>query len=277
MVQCPRCALQVTELHGVPPDLLMKIQALGESIAPEVCAGCLSDLKQTAANTSGGVLVAQERAKDQQRMQMWKSRVALIRKARLCMGQKMYSDAASAYEKYLKILSIVFDVKKGESLTPQLFKESARTTELTVVASVYWDLVRIYDTHEKYAERQQIAARQLAVFIRFTPIYPDIIKKAEAFVGRARHPQVIKHFLKAAAESRPRCFIATSAFESPFASEVQILRFYRDQTLRESRFGRAFIFSYYRHSPKIASFLDRHSYLKPAIRAVLRLMIKCVS
>lgn len=277
MVQCPRCALQVTELHGVPPDLLMKIQTMGESIAPEVCAGCLSDLKQTASNAGGGVLVAQERAKDQQRMQMWKSRVSLIRKARLCMGQKMYSDAAAAYEKYLKILSIVFEVKKGENLTPQLFKESARTTELTVVASVYWDLVRIYDTHEKYGDRQQAAARQLAVFVRFTPIYPDIIKKAEAFVSRSRHPQVIKQFLKAAAESRPRCFVATSAFESPLATEVQLLRFYRDQKLRETRIGRAFIFFYYRHSPKVASFLDRHEYLKPAVRAVLRLMIKCVS
>lgn len=277
MVQCPRCALQVTELHGVPPDLLMKIQAMGESIAPEVCSVCMSDLRQTAANTSGGVLVAQERAKEQHRMQMWKSRVALIRKARLCMGQKMYSDAAAAYEKYLKILSIVFDVKKGESLTPQLFKESARTTELTVVASVYWDLVRIYDTHEKYSERQLNAAKQLAVFVRFTPIYPDIIKKAEAYVSRARNPHAIKQFLKAAAEHRPRCFIATSAFESPLAQEVQILRFYRDQNLRASSMGRAFILFYYRHSPKIASFLDRQPWLKPAVRAALRLMIKCVS
>lgn len=277
MVQCPRCGLQVSELHPVPADMLMKIQSMGESLPPQVCAGCLSDLKQMVSSNSGGVLIAQERAKEQHRMQLWKSRVSLIKKARLHMGQKAYSEAAISYEKYLKILSIVFDLKKGQLLTPQLFKESARTTELTVVTSVYWDLVRIYDSHDKYAERQQTAAKQLAVFVRFTPIYPDIIKKAESFAGKARNGHVIKQFLKAAAESRPRCFIATAAFEGPYAWEVQALRFYRDHSLRQTWGGRKFIRLYYRHSPKFASFLDRHPRLKPAVRAILRLMIKCVS
>jgi hypothetical protein len=255
----------------------MKMQAAGESLPAQICAGCLSDIKRTAASSSGGVLVAQERAKEQHRLQLWKSRVALIKKARLCMGQKMYSEAAMAYEKYLKILEIVFEVKKGEKLTPELFKESARTTELTVVASVYWDLIRIYDTHEKYTERQMNAAKQLAIFIRFTPIYPDIIKKAESFAKSARNSHAIKQFLKMAAASRPRCFIATAAFESPLASEVQILRSFRDHSLKRTKWGRRFVFFYYRYSPRIACLLDKQAWLKPAVRAFLRLMIKCVS
>lgn len=277
MVQCPRCGLQVTELHPADPDLIMKVQATGESLPPQLCAGCLSDLKNTLANSSGGVLMAQERAKEQHRLQLWKSRVALIKKARLCMSQKMYSEAAVSYEKYIRILEIVFDVKKGEKLTPELFKDSARTTELTVVASVFWDLVRIYDTHEKYAERQMNAARQLAVFIRFTPIYPDIIKKAESFARTARNTQAIKQFLKMSAEQRPRCFIATAAFEDPTAWEVQTLRFFRDHRLKRTSWGRAFVLLYYRHSPRLACTLDKHAWLKPAVRGLLRLLIKCVS
>ena len=276
MIQCPRCGVQVTELHAVPADLIMKMQATGESIPPQACVGCISEIQRAVAATSGGVLMAQERAKEQHRLSLWKNRVQLIRQARTCMNQKMYTEAAAAYEKYIKIMEIVFECKKGE-LKPELFKESARHTELTVVASVYWDLLRIYDMSDRYAERQSNCARQLASFIRFTPIYPDIIRKAESFQRSAKNPAVIKQFLKLSSESRPRCFIATSAFESVYAVEVQQLRFFRDQRLESSLPGRVFIRFYYKFSPRIACTLDKHSWAKPAFRALLRLLIKCVS
>ncbi|WP_413569082.1 CFI-box-CTERM domain-containing protein [Bdellovibrio sp. HCB117] len=278
MIQCPRCGIQVTELHPVDADLITKLQSIGESnLPPQVCAGCISDLRRTVASSSGGVLMAQERAKEQHRLQLWKSRVMLIKKARLCMTQKLYSEAAMSYEKYLKILDIVFDIKKGERLKPEAFKDSARTTELTVVASVYWDLMRIYDTHEKYADRMMNAAKQLAMFIQFTPIYPDIIRKAESFQKTARNPHIVKQFLKMSDKERPRCFIATAAFENSQAPEVMSLRAFRDFTLRRSAWGRKFIAIYYKFSPHIACLLDKQPRMKPAVRALLRLLIKCVS
>ncbi|WP_374076282.1 CFI-box-CTERM domain-containing protein [Bdellovibrio bacteriovorus] len=278
MVQCPRCGIQVTELHPVDPDLIGKLQAAGEAnLPPQVCAGCISDLRRTLATSSGGILMQQERAKEQHRLQLWKSRVMLIKKARMCMTQKLYSEAAVSYEKYLKILDIVFDIKKGERLKPEAFKDSARTTELTVVASVYWDLLRIYDTHEKYSDRMMNAAKQLAVFVQFTPIYPDIIRKAESFQKTARNPHIVKQFLKMSDKERPRCFIATAAFEDPRAMEVITLREFRDFTLRNSTGGRKFITLYYKVSPHIACLLDKHPRFKPAVRALLRILIKCVS
>ncbi|RYZ69375.1 MAG: hypothetical protein EOP09_07790 [Proteobacteria bacterium] len=276
MVQCPRCGVQVTELHPVPADIIMKMQATGESVPPQVCVGCMTEVQRAIAATSGGVLMAQERAKEQHRLSLWNNRVQLIKQARACMTQKMYTEAAAAYEKYIKIMEIVFECKKGE-LKPELFKEGARHTELTVVASVYWDLLRIYDMSDRYAERQSNCARQLASFIRFTPIYPDIIRKAEAFQRTAKNPNVIKQFLKMSSESRPRCFIATSAFGSVYAVEVQQLRFFRDQHLKSSFLGRIFVRYYYKISPAIACTLDKHSWAKPAFRAALRLLIKCVS
>lgn len=278
MIQCPRCEIQVTELHPVDPDLIAKLQAAGEAnLPPQVCAGCISDLRRTLATSSGGILMQQERAKEQHRLQLWKSRVMLIKKARMCMTQKLYSEAAVSYEKYLKILDIVFDIKKGERLKPEAFKDSARTTELTVVASVYWDLLRIYDTHEKYSERMMNAAKQLAVFVQFTPIYPDIIRKAESFQKTARNPHIVKQFLKMSDKERPRCFIATAAFEDPRAMEVITLREFRDFTLRNSTAGRKFITLYYKASPHIACLLDKHPRFKPTVRALLRILIKCVS
>ncbi|MFM6930269.1 MAG: CFI-box-CTERM domain-containing protein [Bdellovibrio sp.] len=277
MIQCPRCGIQVTELHSVDADLISKLQAAGETnLPPQVCAGCISDLRRTIATSSGGVLMAQERAREQHRITLWKSRVMLIKKARMAMTQKLYSEAAVSYEKYLKILDIVFEVKKGDRLRPEAFKESARTTELTVVASVYWDLMRIYDTHEKYHDRMSNAAKQLAVFVQFTPIYPDIIKKAEAFTRNAKNPGIVKQFLKLADKERPRCFIATAAFGAQ-SVEVQELRIFRDFTLRKTQTGRKFIYWYYRISPSIACLLDKQQWLKPAVRAALRVLIKCVS
>jgi hypothetical protein len=51
------------------------------------------------------------------------------------MSVKNYSEAAVAYEKYLKILELVFGCKKGEKITPEQFKDNARTSELTVVTA----------------------------------------------------------------------------------------------------------------------------------------------
>lgn len=265
------------DLHGVDGPLLQRLNELGENSPTQVCMSCLTDLRKVVSNGAGGVLMAQEKAKEQHRLQMWKSRVSLVKNGRHLMSQKMYSEAAVSYEKYLKILEIVFNVEKGQHLTPDHFKESARTEELTVVTSVYWDLLRIYDTSDKYGDRQAIAARQLASFVRFTPIFPDILKRAEAFVKQAKNPAAFKGFLKSAANERPRCFIATSAFESPFSCEVQILRHFRDQKLKKFFLGRIFILNYYKFSPRIAEYLDNNSYLKPAVRAFLKLLIKCVS
>jgi hypothetical protein len=277
MTNCPRCGLQVLDLHQIEGPLIQRLNELGEGPPSQVCMSCLTDLRRVASAGTGGVLLAQEKAREQHRLQLWKSRVSLVKNGRSMMAQKMYSEAAVAYEKYLKILEIVFAVKKGQHLTPEHFKDSARTEELTVVTSVYWDLMRIYDTSSRYGERQAIAAKQLALFVRYTPIFPDIIKKAEAHYRQAKNPGVFKSFLKSASDERPRCFVATSAFDSPFAIEVQLLRHFRDTKLRQTQAGQNFIQYYYRYSPSLAEFLDKNSYLKPLVRFALRVLIKCVS
>lgn len=271
-VQCPRCGTSVAELQNLDPGVAAKIREGGstENLPSQVCASCYSQLAGSVAR--GSVLMAREKAKEQKRLMLWKSRVNLIKKARTCMNDKMFSDAAVAYEKYLKVLEVVFEAKPGE-LSPEHFKDSARTQELTVVASVYWDLLRIYDTSEKYGKRQSQAAQKLAVFLKFTPIYPDITRKAEVFLKTAKNPAVIKQFLKLSNENKGRCFIATSAFESPWAPEVVYLAHFRDSILVNYRAGRLFIWCYYLISPPFAWILDRLSPAKPAVRAILRKII----
>jgi hypothetical protein len=276
MVQCPRCGIQVTDLQTLDSETMAQLQAAGENISTAVCSVCASDLRKMLSQSKGGVLLAQERAKEQYRLDLWKNRVSLIKKARSLMGGKNYSQAAITYEKYLKVLEIVFGLSKGEILNPNHFKESARTSEITVVTSVYWDLLRIYDTNERYAERQQAAAKQLATFIQYTPIYPDIMKKAQAFAKSAKNPQTIKAFIKEASSQRPRCFIASSTFQDNFAPDVIYLRLFRDYFLTNHSAGAWFVQVYYLFSPAIAKVLDHSQVLRFFAKSFIRALIKCI-
>jgi len=65
------------------------------------------------------------------------------------------------------------------------------------------------------------------------------------------------------------CFIATAAYGTPMAEEIQILREFRDEYLVTNPLGQALVDVYYRVSPPIAEFITEHPGLKPIVRAGL--------
>ena len=65
------------------------------------------------------------------------------------------------------------------------------------------------------------------------------------------------------------CFIATAAYGTPMAEEIQILREFRDEYLLINVVGQAMVDVYYRVSPPIAEFITEHPSLKPIVRAAL--------
>jgi len=65
------------------------------------------------------------------------------------------------------------------------------------------------------------------------------------------------------------CFIATAAYGTPMAGEVQTLRDFRDEYLVTNPVGQALLDVYYRVSPPIAEFITEHPSLKPIVRAGL--------
>jgi len=65
------------------------------------------------------------------------------------------------------------------------------------------------------------------------------------------------------------CFIATAAYGYYDATEVQVLRDFRDEYLLTNAGGQALVRWYYRNSPPAAQFVSEHPQIKPWVRAAL--------
>jgi hypothetical protein len=66
-----------------------------------------------------------------------------------------------------------------------------------------------------------------------------------------------------------KCFIATAAFGSEMAPEVQEFRNFRDKYLMSNSFGKSFVKFYYAHSPKFAKIIAQHDGLRATARMAL--------
>lgn len=71
------------------------------------------------------------------------------------------------------------------------------------------------------------------------------------------------------AGSRGFCFIATAAYGSCMDPHVQVLRDFRDRILMRSGPGRIFINLYYRISPPLAEYMQRHQWSRLPVRMAL--------
>jgi hypothetical protein len=65
------------------------------------------------------------------------------------------------------------------------------------------------------------------------------------------------------------CFIATAAYGTPMAEEIEVLREFRDEYMLTNPMGQALVNFYYRVSPPIAQFITEHPSLKPIMRVGL--------
>lgn len=70
------------------------------------------------------------------------------------------------------------------------------------------------------------------------------------------------------------CFIATTVYESPFASEVSVLRDWRDNYLSKFWFGRQFIRIYYKVGPLLAHLVAKSKVTKNVLRMLLDAFVR---
>ena len=69
--------------------------------------------------------------------------------------------------------------------------------------------------------------------------------------------------------SFPFCFIATAAYGTDTAEEIDILREFRDVVLLPSGLGAELVSLYYKTSPPIAEVISQHDFLRTAVRVGL--------
>ncbi|MFA5772021.1 MAG: CFI-box-CTERM domain-containing protein [Thermoplasmata archaeon] len=65
------------------------------------------------------------------------------------------------------------------------------------------------------------------------------------------------------------CFIATAAYGTPMAEEINVLRNWRDDFLLSTKIGTSFVNIYYKTSPPIADFVSSSNLRKAVVRAVI--------
>jgi len=65
------------------------------------------------------------------------------------------------------------------------------------------------------------------------------------------------------------CFIATAAYGTPTAEQIDVLREFRDVVLLESAAGSQFVALYYQLSPPVADFISGSSFLRTLVRELL--------
>lgn len=263
-LNCPVCGAQTPNLTKVDSGMKLHLQEQGHpSVPDEVCSSCLKNFRKSISK--GTQLRAKEEAKASLKQELWKNRISLIKQGKHFLSHNDLADAAISLEKYLKILEVVYGVDRSK-FEPKLFHD--RPKEITLLCSVFWDLMLIYDAHPKYKPKQEMMATKLADFLRFSPLYSNIIRKAEKEIRKANNPAAYKLLLKLCNVQASRCFIATASFY-PTHPTVQELCLFRDNFLRTKIWGRHFIELYYFISPTLARVIDR----SPLLRRYSRYML----
>lgn len=67
----------------------------------------------------------------------------------------------------------------------------------------------------------------------------------------------------------PQCFIATAAYGTETAEEIDILRDFRDEVLMQNAAGKRFVDLYYRLSPPLADFISEHEVARTLVREMV--------
>ena len=73
------------------------------------------------------------------------------------------------------------------------------------------------------------------------------------------------------------CFIATAAYGTPLAEEINVLRNWRDDYLLQNEFGRVFVAAYYNLSPPIADHIRVSKVKSQLTRKIIEPFVKILS
>ena len=141
---------------------------------------------------------------------------------------------------------------------------------------------------DRFAERRQGAKKPFLIVIEVTqrPIERgEALKMTRLHIDSALRidPQnkkalEIQALFKAINDWEPStpggCFIATAAYATPFAEEIDVLRNWRDDFLEASYLGKLFTKTYYSLSPPVADNISESESKRKIVRVALGPIVK---
>jgi hypothetical protein len=175
-------------------------------------------------------------------------------------------DADKVSKEFSAALAHPSEKKKIERLNSILEKEKALVHELE--HEIFGDKKKKTEFLDRKAKAEGDGDNSIKIFLIMLLVF---------LLLTAAIVLLIIWAIKTTTESAEKsCYVATMAYGDNDAPEVQTLRTYRDQYLRKSLLGMAFINFYYTYSP---AFVERHrskTWLHKAIKRVLNVFVSVI-
>ncbi len=144
------------------------------------------------------------------------------------------------------------------------FQLTAKTTKDGTITTFSYPEVTV-----KVGDVAQLSVTPSQVTANMPPLVANDGKNIEPVISDVTSvPQEPPSSDETGKESGP-CFIATAAYGSETAAELDVLRAFRDRVLMSSSPGRQFVAAYYRYSPPAAGFVAGHQGMKTLVRELI--------
>jgi len=215
---CRLCQTATPNLVNLDPGFKKSLENSGvANPAPDaICGHCFKEWKRKIS--SGVKVTAEKEARKHLASDLWKNRLQFVKQARNLFNSNLFAEAASSYEKYIKVLEVAFNSKLA-GMKPAHFVEKPK--EVGLLCSVFWDLMVIYDADVSLHPKQLIVSRKLAEFCKYSKVYSSLIRRAELEYRRAKNPAAFKLFLDSCNVKIGRCFVANAPkIEKTFPNSI---------------------------------------------------------
>jgi hypothetical protein len=128
----------------------------------------------------------------------------------------------------------------------------------------------------EYKEVRTIVEKHIDSAFKIQPQHPMALEAKENLekIDKWEAPPVWNDSGLFFLPNRGKCFIATAAYGTPFAEEIDVLRNWRDDFLEASYPGRLFIKTYYSLSPPVADNIGESEGKRTIVRTALGPIVK---
>ncbi len=217
----------------------------------------MTQKKQEMSEVQKRIQKTIELAEEERKRKLQAQRLEFVRTGLHSIRKKEVAEAVKAFHSYIKTLEELKGVGEGR-LVPACFDLKKDQHELLMLCGIYWDLAKLYDrTRSKNKEKEFLHYLQKYVlFAKGMPFQALCAESLRKYIsnGKAMHRSDFTSAYRSLSLSK--CFVATALLDVISPRTLVYLQNFRDQVLKKSSLGRAFMCGYYKHGPKLAQKIE---------------------